>query len=136
MHLTLIKNTDDSKILLYKIARLVYAETDASSLAAVEALTSMIANICLKTQRDLDDIVSDKTIFGALDKKSPRHDLMLVDSQSRNFQMCLRVAQRMLNGALADSCSGATRFHHADDMPGWAMSRGYVAEIDNLLFYL
>lgn len=136
MHLTLIKNTDDSKILLYKIARLVYAETSASSLAAVEAVASMIANICLSSQRDLDDIVTDKNIFSSLDKKSERHDLLLVDSQSRNFQMCLRVTQRMLNGALPDSCCGATRFHHVDVLPGWAISRGYVAEIDGLLFYL
>lgn len=136
MHLTLIKNTDDSKILLYKIARLIYAETGATSLAAVEALASMIANICLTSQRELDDIVTDKQIFSSLDRKSSRHDLLLVDAQSRQFQMCLRVVQRMLNGDLADSCCGATRFHHVDVLPGWAVSRGYVAEIDGLLFYL
>lgn len=136
MHLTLIKNTDDSKILLYKIARLIYAETGATSLAAVEALASMIANICLTSQRELDDIVTDKQIFSSLDRKSSRHDLLLVDAQSRQFQMCLRVVQRMLNGDLADSCCGATKFHHVDVLPGWAVSRGYVAEIDGLLFYL
>jgi len=26
-------------------------------------------------------------------------------------------------------------FHHANTMPDWAVARGYVADIDNLLFY-
>ena len=44
MQLTLIKNPDETKGLAYKIARVVYAETQAASLRVVEALTSMIQN--------------------------------------------------------------------------------------------
>lgn len=56
MHLTLIKNPDESKIIVYKIARVVYAETNASSLAAVESLVSMISNLCVTSKRELADI--------------------------------------------------------------------------------
>ena len=37
MQLNLITNVDDSKIIQYKLARIVYAETDAKSLSVVEA---------------------------------------------------------------------------------------------------
>lgn len=136
MHLTLIKNTNESKIILYKITRVVYAETLCSSLPAVEALVSMISNLCITSKRDLLNIVEDKDIFESLNKNSQRHKHMLVDCNQSDFRICLRVVQRMLNGNLPDMCSGATRFHHSDVLPDWATARGYVAEIDDLLFYL
>lgn len=136
MHLNLIKNPDESKIILYKIARVVYAETGASSLAAVEALTSMIANVCMKTHQDITDVINDKNRFESLNENSTRHKDLLVDAAKSGFQMCLRVVNRMLSGVLPDSCNGATRFHHDDVLPVWAMSIGYIDQIDGLLFYL
>ncbi len=117
--------------------RVVYAASNGGgSLAAVEALTSMIRNICVRDMRDLSDIISDKNLFECLSDDSPRNEYMRVDANHRGFAMCLRVAGRMINGGLADECFGATRFHYADDIPGWAMSLGYIAQIDNILFYL
>ncbi|HNY25721.1 MAG TPA: cell wall hydrolase [Alphaproteobacteria bacterium] len=136
MNLTLIKNPDESKIILYKIARLVYAETSGSSLAAVEALVSLISNLCITSKRKLSEIIEDENIFESLNKNSPRHNLLLVESNQRDFKMCLRTVQRMLNGNLPDMCFGATRFHHSDVLPDWATSIGYIAEIDGLFFYL
>jgi hypothetical protein len=136
MHLTLIKNPDESKIIIYKIARLVYAETLCSSLPVVEALVSMISNLCVTSKRELSDIIQDKTIFESLNNESLNHNRLMVDSNQNDFRICLRVVQRMLNGNLPDRCFGATRFHRNDVLPEWATSRGYIAEIDGLFFYL
>jgi hypothetical protein len=136
MHLTLIKNPDESKIISYKITRVVYAETNASSLSAVEAMVSMIANICMTSKQELIDIIQNKDIFESLNDDFNRHKDLLVDATDRVFQMCLRVVQRMLNGDLCDKCCGATKFHRGELLPDWAVSRGYIAEIDDLLFYL
>lgn len=136
MQLTLIKNPDESKITLYKTARVIYAETGASSLAAVEALASMISNISNSSARDIADIVSDDNIFQCLRKNSSNHKLLSIDSNNSKFQMCLRVVRRMLNGNLPDSCLGAVRFHRANMLPDWAVARGYITDIDGLLFYL
>ena len=134
--MTEIQNTDAMTRDAYKIARTVFAQTNATSLAGVEALTSMIQNVARKTGRKYSTIVSDATIFDAYDENSPRHANLNANTSSRGFQMCLRVAMRMLNGTLADACNGATRYHHCDRMPSWAVSIGYIADIDEMLFYV
>lgn len=120
--------TDTSECLAYKIAHVVFAETDGRSLQSVEALTSMIKNLSNKTGIGIQDIIKTSKMFTRT-KES-------VDMTGRHFQMCLRVARRMLNGALPDMCFGATMFHHVDTMPQWSISRGYIADIDGMLFYL
>lgn len=127
MQLTLITNPDATQGPAYKIARAVYAETRAVSLPAVEALTSMISNAARAENCDCADIVSNTDLFRAPQNDTP---------DTRGFEMCLRVVRRMQNGNLPDSVYGATRFHHADCMPDWATARGYIADVDGLLFYL
>jgi hypothetical protein len=136
MHLKLIKNNDDAKITLYKLARIIYAETRASSLTAVESLASMISNRCLKMYKSLADISADAELFESLNKNSARHDMLLVSADSPGFQMCLRTVQKMINGNLPDSVFGATQFHRIEFLPDWAVSRGYIAECDGMLFYI
>ena len=136
MKLTLIKNPDTSKSLMYKIARIVYAETHASSLRVVEALTSMIANFSRAFECPIENMVCDASIFPSLCPTSSNHELLNIDITNSGFEMCLRTVGRMLHGNLPDTCFGATRFHHADTIPDWATSRGYIADIDGLLFYL
>lgn len=136
MQLTLIKNEDDTKIVSYKIARIVYAETNANSLPLVEAFASMIYNIHIKYAKSFDDIVNDDDLFESLNENSARHDLLNINANDKKFQMCLRVVQTMMHGNLRDSVFGATNFHHTDVMPNWATSRGYIAEFDDILFYL
>lgn len=135
MNLSVIRNMDTSTGLAYKIARIVYAETGAQSLPGVEALTSMIKNLSDASGVCISNLISDQDIFTALSEKSPRHCRMQTLPTQRGFQMCLRTAQRMLRGGLPDCCYGATRFHHADTMPDWARARGYIADIDGMLFY-
>ena len=135
MQLTLIQNPDESQIIIYKIARVIYAETYMPTLAAVEAIASMIKNITKQSNRDIVDIVNDSDMFGALNPSSSRYKYLSVDAHNRAFQMCVRVVKRMIYGTLPDSCFGATRFHRADEMPDWAVARGYIADVDGLLFY-
>ena len=136
MILSLVHNTDTSVGLAYKVARVVYAESGAKSLCGVEALTSMIKNLSDKTGIDIAQLVSDENIFSSLSDKSIRHLRMKVCANDNAFQMCLRTAKRMLRGGLEDCCYGATAFHHADIIPEWARARGYIADIDGMLFYL
>ncbi len=136
MNLRLIKNPDTSKKILYQVARVVYAETSASSLAVVEAMTSMIKNLSRATDQEISAIISDENIFTVLKKTSVRHSLLQIPPTNRGFQMCLRVAGRMLSGLLPDMCNGAVRFHHSDVLPQWARARGYILDLDEILFYL
>jgi hypothetical protein len=132
MQLRLIKNTDMDATLSYRVARVVYEQTGAETLRVVEALTSMIKNISDKTGAGILNIISDKTIFNDESKVVNSSEYI----NERKFQMCVRVASRMLTGGLPDCCHGATKFHHANIIPQWAVARGYIDDIDGLLFYL
>lgn len=137
MQLEIIQNPDESQIATYRAARVIFAETYPTTLASVEAMASMIKNIMNKTGQSIIDIVSNKNLFDSLNENSPRHQYINMDiKDNRALQMCVRVVERMIRGGLGDTCFGATRFHHVDVMPDWATSRGYIADVDGLLFYL
>jgi len=136
MQLVLIKNPDDTQIVPYKLARIVFAETNAISLQIVEAMASMIYNIHTKYNKSFEDIAEDKNLFDALDEKSERHQYMNVNIDDRKFQMCLRTIKTMMHGNLQDTVFGATKFHHANVIPQWAIARGYILECEDILFYL
>ncbi len=135
MQMTLIKNSDTSASLAYKIARVVYAQTGGASLHLVEAMTSMIDNISKTYNVAYKDIIQDIKIFDVLSDNATNHIKLNVPANDRGFQMCVRTAQRMLTGNLPDVCFGATRFHNDDVIPDWATARGYIADIDGVLFY-
>lgn len=136
--MTLIQNPDASGTtnMAYKIARVVYAQTGGASLPLVCAFTSMIKNLSDTSGVAISDLIGDKTIFPALAISDVNHARLHVPAENRAFQMCVRTAYRMLMGQLADCCYGATKFHYADEIPAWATSRGYIADIDGVLFYL
>ena len=136
MQLVLIKNPDDTQIVAYNLARIIFAETSAVSLQAVEAMASMINNIHIKYEKSFEDIATDKNIFDSLNKISPRNKFLSVDATDRKFQMCLRIVKTMLHGNLRDCVFGATKFHHADVIPQWAIARGYIFECEDILYYL
>ena len=136
MQLTLIHNPDDKQSVIYKLSRIVYAETGAISLPIVEAMASMIYNHHIKYGKSFDDIANDSDLFDAINKSSARHEALAVNVSDKKFQMCLRVVNTMIKGHLSDSVFGATKFHHTDVMPKWAVARGYIAEINDILFYL
>ena len=136
MQLTLITNNDDTQIVSYKLARVVFAETEGKSLPLVEAMVSMINNIHVKYGKTFEAISKDKELFECLNTESLRNKNLNIDANDRKFQMCLRAVKTMMRGNLPDSVFGATKFHHANIIPDWAMSRGYIAECEDILFYL
>jgi len=135
MNLDLITAHSETMSLAYDIARVVYAETNARSLRVVEALTSMISNRAKKNNISIRNVISDSMMFESLNADSVRHSDLCVDSNRYDFQMCVRVAIRMLHGNLPDMCRGATMFHRTELLPYWAIARGYIADIDGILFY-
>lgn len=136
MQLTLIKNDDDTQIVSYKLARIVFAETGVKSLPLVEAMVSMINNIHIKYGKSFDAISKDAFLFECLDPKSSRYQNLSIDANDKRFQLCLRTVKTMMRGNLSDSVFGATKFHHTNVIPDWAMSRGYILECEDVLFYL
>jgi hypothetical protein len=135
MQMTLIKNSDKSACLSYKIARVVYGHTNGISLPLVEAFTSMIKNISVATGISIENLIQDSKIFSVLNPDDKNHSRTNIPADNRAFQMCVRTAQRMLSGGLGDCCFGATRLHYADYIPDWARALGYIADIDGVLFY-
>ena len=136
MYLQLIHNPDERQIIIYKLARIIYAETYGKTLRVVEALASMIQNYVNANACEYENIINDSNFFECLDEKSEHHSALNVDASSRPFEMCVRVVRRMINGGLPDMCFGATRFHRTELLPKWSIARGYIADIDGLLFYL
>ena len=96
----------------------------------------MIKNITVQTNRNIIDIIDDADLFSVLKPESPRHKYLSVDANNRAFQMCLRVTDKMLKHNLEDCCFGATKFHRTELNPDWSTARGYILELDGLLFYL
>ena len=131
----LITAQSERMLLAYDIARVVYAETNAKSLRVVEALTSMISNRAKKNNIHIRNVISDSAMFESLNDDSVRHEYLNVDSKRHDFQMCVRVAIRMLHENLPDMCRGATMFHRTENLPSWAIARGYISDIDGILFY-
>ena len=136
MQLTLIKNQNDYPRDVYKIARVIFAETCGQSLRVVEALATMIANGARVNNQSELDFVMKSGLFESLDKHSEHHDLLKVNPNARAFQMCLRVTDKMLKHHLDDCCFGATKFHRSEFNPDWSIARGYILEMDGLFFYL
>ena len=136
MQLNLITNNDDTQIVSYKLARIIFAETDALSLQIVEAMASMINNIHIKYDKSFESIAKDNDLFECLNSKSSRNKNLNVAANDRKFQMCLRVVQTMMRGNLQDTVFGATKFHRTEFNPSWSLARGYILDMDRLLFYL
>ena len=135
MQLNLIKNPDDNENVAYKLARIIFAETGWDSLQCVESLASLIYNIHVKYEKSFENIAHDKNIFEVLDEKSSRHEYLNIDANNRKLQMCLRVVKTMIRGNLPDCVFGATKFHRTELNPSWSIARGYILDMDGLLFY-
>lgn len=135
MQMEIIEAHDETTTLAYTVARIVYAETLAKSLRVVEALTSMIFNAANHDIKNIKRVISNSQMFESLKNESTRHEFLSVDALRRDFQMCLRVAKTMLRGNLPDTCCHATMFHRAEFLPSWAVARGYICDIDGILFY-
>ena len=74
--------------------------------------------------------------FPCWNRNHPRHAALRdVPPGDAALAICRRIAARALAGALPDPTGGATHFHDAAVLPGWALGRPAAAEIGGLCFY-
>jgi spore germination cell wall hydrolase CwlJ-like protein len=74
--------------------------------------------------------------FPCWNRNHPRHArLRDIPAGDGALAICRRVAARAIAGALPDPTGGATHFHDAAALPGWAIGRPASAEIGGLCFY-
>ena len=74
--------------------------------------------------------------FPCWNRNNPRHArLRDVPPGDGALAICRGVAARAIGGALPDPTGGATHFHDAAALPGWALGRPAAAEIGGLCFY-
>ena len=86
--------------------------------------------------REMAAICRDPFLFPSRNPRHPAHALLGAPHPAAPaLAMCRRVAARALSGALPDPTGGATHWHPADQLPGWAIAREASAEIAGLVLY-
>ncbi|TCZ55547.1 cell wall hydrolase [Roseicella aquatilis] len=76
-------------------------------------------------------------LFACWRPRHPRRAALLeaARAEDSHLAICRRVAARALAGALPDPTGGATHWHEAETLPGWALGQVPLAEIGGLVFY-
>jgi N-acetylmuramoyl-L-alanine amidase len=75
-------------------------------------------------------------LFACWNPRHPRHAALgEAPEGDPTLAVCRRVARRAASGILPDPTGGATHWHPAGILPGWALSRIPAAEIGGLVFY-
>ncbi|MDO9708685.1 cell wall hydrolase [Paracraurococcus lichenis] len=76
-------------------------------------------------------------LFACWRPRHPRRAALLEAARQEDspLAICRRVAARAMAGALPDPTGGATHWHAAETLPGWALGRVPLAEIGGLVFY-
>ncbi|WP_149540440.1 cell wall hydrolase [Siccirubricoccus phaeus] len=78
-------------------------------------------------------------LFGCWMPKHPRRkallNAMLSGEADAALETCRRVAARAAAGVLGDPTGGATHWHLAEELPGWAVGLVPTAEIGGFIFY-
>ena len=76
-------------------------------------------------------------LFGCWMPRHPRRAALLeaTRAEDASLAMCRRIAARAAAGALPDPTAGATHWHAAEVLPGWALGQVPSAEIGGLVFY-
>ncbi|GAA0595348.1 hypothetical protein GCM10009416_37110 [Craurococcus roseus] len=75
-------------------------------------------------------------LFACWNPRHPRH-AALGEAPEGDLALAVRrrIARRAAAGSLPDPTGGATHWHDADALPGWALGRVPSAEIGGLVFY-
>jgi N-acetylmuramoyl-L-alanine amidase len=75
-------------------------------------------------------------LFPCWNPRHPRHALLgEAPEGDPALAVCRRIARRAAAGILPDQTGGATHWHDACALPGWALGRVPVAEVGGLVFY-
>jgi spore germination cell wall hydrolase CwlJ-like protein len=122
------------------LALTLWGEAAGRPVRAIEALAALVMN---RAQAGVphwgagvSGVCRAPFQFPCWNRNHPRHArLREVPRDDPALVICRRVAARALAGALPDPTGGATHFHDALALPGWALGRAAVAEIGGLCFY-
>jgi hypothetical protein len=103
-------------------ARLRFAPGEA---AAGDAWPSLLGRACRAP-----------FLFACWNPRHPRHAALgEAPEGDPALAVCRRIARRAAAGSLPDPTGGATHWHDAAALPGWALGRVPAAEIAGLVFY-
>jgi spore germination cell wall hydrolase CwlJ-like protein len=127
------------------LARTLYAEVGDLPVRAIEALAALVLNRARAAAapggprhwgQGVAGVCRAPFQFPCWNPRHPRHArLAAPDEESASLAVCRRVALRALAGVLHDPTGGATHWHRAEELPGWAIARVPVAEIGGLVFH-
>ena len=127
------------------LALTLWGEAADRPVRAIEALAALVMNrVRLAGEpggpahwgRGVAGVCRSPFQFPCWNRNHPRHArLREVPAGDGALAICRRVAARAMSGALPDPTGGATHFHDAATLPGWALGRPAVAEIGGLCFY-
>lgn len=143
------------------LARTLYAEAGTLPVRAIEALACLAVNRARAAQprpprvtgaapfarggharlpepglKEMAAACRDPFLFPACNPRHPAHALLAAPPPADPaLSVCRRIAARALSGALGDPTGGATHWHRADRLPGWAVAREALTEICGLIFY-
>lgn len=122
------------------LALTLWGEAADRPVRAIEALAALVVNRARSGVphwgQGVAGVCRAPFQFPCWNRNHPRHAaLQDVPPGDGALAICRRVAARALAGSLPDPTGGATHFHDAAALPGWALGRPAVAEIGGLCFY-
>jgi len=127
------------------LARTLWGEAAGRPVRALEAVASVVMNRVrlaaapegpVHWGRGLIGVCRAPFQFPCWNPHHPRHRAMREAGESDvHLPACRRIAARALAGALPDPTGGATHYHDAETLPGWAIGEVPLAEIGALVFY-
>jgi hypothetical protein len=138
------------------LARTRWAEAAERPLRAIEALAAMAANRARSALADeaarlrfapgpaaaatwpllLGRVCRAPFLFACWNPGHPRHAALgEAPEGDPALAVCRRIARRAAAGSLPDPTGGATHWHDAGALPGWALGRVPAAEVGGLVFY-
>ena len=119
------------------LARTILGEAGAESVRGKEAVAAVVVNR-VRRARDRGGYWWGATVaevcrrpwqFPGLEKTAA------AKTGGRDFEVCLRIARRAVNGVLDDPTGGATHYHAKGDFPPWARGRTACFETEHHQFY-
>lgn len=126
----------------FLLALFLWEQARGESVRVREALAAAIANQVRAWEAGSEGKAGPKgasaraLLFAAcLDREERGEAAYRPQAADPVFASCRRIAQRAVNGAIADPTGSATRFHRLGVRPAWAACRGPGSLIGPFLFY-
>jgi spore germination cell wall hydrolase CwlJ-like protein len=140
------------------LALTLWAEAAGRPVRAIEALAALVANRARAAATDetarlrfapgipadaaaawpllLGRVCRAPFLFACWNPRHPRHAALgEAPEGDPALAVCRRIARRAAAGLLPDPTGGATHWHDARALPGWALGRVPAAEVGGLVFY-